>query len=110
MPEEAVTAGVGEAKKGHNLRFRIGLFFLLFNVPFGYGGGALAALIAAKMGHPALGAALGVGIYALSWGMLGLGIVMAGPEGVKLVKELRRKWFSRKKTPPVGVMPPAAGS
>ena len=94
---------IEDVKKRRTLRFKIGVFFLIANFPFGYGGGALAALIGAKMGKAALGAALGVGIYILSWGMLGLGIVMAGPEGVQLVKELRRKWFGRR-TP--GLQPP----
>lgn len=95
------------APKGRSLKFKIGVFFLLVNVPFGYGGGALAAAIAAKSGHPKLGAALGIGIYLLSWGMLGLGIVMAGPEGVALVKQLKQKWFGKKKAPAAAAEPTA---
>lgn len=100
MSDQVPAVQAEEPKKGRSLKFKIGVFFLLFNIPFGYGGGALVALIGAKMGKAAVGAALGVGIYILSWGMLGLGIVMAGPEGVQLVKDLRQKWFGRKKAGP----------
>jgi hypothetical protein len=82
-----------------SLRFKIGVFFLVVNTPFGYGGGILAAAIGVKMGQPRFGVSLGVGIYIFSWIMLGLGIWMAGPEGVQLVKDLRKKWFGRKKAP-----------
>ena len=84
-------------KPKRSLRFKIGVFFLLVNMPFGYGGGALAAAIGVKIGQPALGVGLGVGVYILSWILLGLGIWMAGPEGVQLVKDLRKKWFGVKK-------------
>ncbi|MHB8137404.1 MAG: hypothetical protein ACYDGO_03340 [Smithellaceae bacterium] len=87
-------------RRKRSLRFKIGVFLLVVNTPIGYGGGALAAVIGLKTRHPTLGAALGVGIYFLSWNMLGLGIWMAGPEGVKLVKDLRKKWFGAKKSPP----------
>jgi len=93
-------------KPKHSLRFKIGVFFLVFNVPFGYGGGALVTAIAAKMGELALGAFLGVIIYILSWGMMGLGIWMAGPEGVQLVKDLRKKLFGGKNKP-TGPAPPS---
>jgi hypothetical protein len=86
-------------KPKRSLRFKAGVFFLVVNMPFGYGGGALAAAIGVKMGQPAFGVGLGVGIYILSWIMLGLGIWMAGPEGVQLVKDLRKKWFGVNKAP-----------
>jgi hypothetical protein len=86
-------------KPKRSLRFKIGVFLLVVNTPFGYGGGALAAAIGVKIGQPALGVGLGVGVYILSWIMLGLGIWMAGPEGVQLVKDLRKKWFGVKKEP-----------
>jgi uncharacterized membrane protein (DUF485 family) len=86
-------------KPKRSLRFTIGMFFLIVNIPFAYGGGALAIAIGIKMGQPALGAGFAVGIYIVSWIMLGLGIWMAGPEGVQLVKDLRKKWFRVKKAP-----------
>jgi hypothetical protein len=93
--DETPAARSETVRPKHSLRFKIGVFFLVVNMPFGYGGGALAAAIGVKMGRPAFGVGLGVGIYILSWIMLGLGIWMAGPEGVQFVKDLRKKWFSR---------------
>jgi len=83
-------------RPNRSLRFKIGVFFLIVNMPFGYGGGALAAVIGMKIGKPAFGVGLGIGIYILSWIMLGLGIWMAGPEGVQHIKYLRNKWFGVK--------------
>jgi hypothetical protein len=99
MMKETPTAGNEIVKLKRSLRFKIGVFLLVVNVPFGYGGGALVAAIGVKMGQPALGAGMGVGIYIISWMMLGLGILMAGPEGVQLVKDLRKKWFRVKNAP-----------
>jgi hypothetical protein len=99
MMEETSAKRDETVKPKRSLRFKVGLFFLIINVPIGYGGGALVAAIGVKMGQPALGAGLGVGIYIISWIMLGMGILMAGPEGVQLAKDLRKKWFSVKKKP-----------
>ena len=99
MMDETQATRNESVKPKRSLRFKVGVFFLVVNMPFGYGGGALAAAIGVKMGQPALGVGLGVGIYILSWIMLGLGIWMAGPEGVQLVKDLRKKWFGVNKVP-----------
>ena len=99
MIDKTSTSRNETVKPKSKLRFKIGVFFLVVNVPFGYGGGALATAIGVKMGKPALGAGFGIGIYILSWIMLGLGVWMAGPEGVQLVKDLRKKWFGVKKAP-----------
>jgi len=85
-------------KPKRSLRFKIGVFLLIVNMPFGYGGGALSSAIGVKIGQPALGVGVGFGIYIISWIMLGLGILMAGPDGVQLVKDLRKKWFGGKKS------------
>ncbi|MDD4355876.1 MAG: hypothetical protein PHN98_01390 [Smithellaceae bacterium] len=95
-------------KPKRSLRFKVGVFLLIVNTPIGYGGSVLAAAIGLKTRHPALGAGLALGIYILSWNMLGLGIWMAGPEGTKLVKDLRRNWFGKNKTPP-DTADPSAG-
>jgi hypothetical protein len=100
MMDETPAARNETVKPKRSLRFKIGVFFLVVNMPFGYEGGALASAIGVKMGQPVLGVGLGVGIYILSWIMLGLGIWMAGPEGVQLVKNLRKKLFGVKKAPP----------
>ena len=87
-------------KPKRSLRFKVGVFLLIVNTPIGYGGSVLAAVIGLKTRHPAIGAGAALGIYILSWNMLGLGIWMAGPEGLKLVKDLRKRWFRKKKTQP----------
>lgn len=107
MTDETQAAENETVKPKLSLRFKIGVFFLAVNVPFGIGGGLLATAVGVKMGKPALGAGLGIGIYIVSWGMLGLGVWMAGPEGVELVKNLRKKLFDRKKEPPRPTSPPA---
>ena len=99
MSETPSSERMQTVKPKRSLRFKIGVFFLVINLPFGYGGGALVSAIGVKMGQPALGAGFGIVIYIISWIMLGMGIWMAGPEGVQLVKDLRKKWFSVKKTP-----------
>lgn len=101
--DELPAIGNEPIKTKRSLRFKIGIFLLIINTPFGYGAGALAAYIFAHAGRLELGAAVGLGIYIFSWLMLGLGVWLAGPEGVQLVKELRKKWFGvkTKPTPPV---------
>lgn len=86
-------------KPKRSRRFKIGVFFLVVNMPFGYGGGILASVIGIKMGHPVLGVGWGVCIYIISWIMLGLGIWMAGPKGLLKAKHLRKKWLGVKKAP-----------
>ena len=96
MPAETPPAARSEQQRPHSLRFRLGLFLMLASFPFGYGGAALAAVVGHATGHAARGLAWGVGIYILSWGMLGLGLGMAGPGGMQRVKEIRRKWLGRR--------------
>lgn len=77
-------------------RFVVGVVLLVINVPFGYGGMAVCAALAAS--HPdrvKYYTVVGGSVYALSWIMLGLGAWLAGPEGVRYSKELMRKWFKR---------------
>lgn len=99
MTHETLADSNAMIKPKRRLRFKIGVFLLIVNTPIGYGGSALAAAIGLKTRHPALGAGVAFGIYILSWNMLGLGIWMAGPEGLKFVKDLRRNWFKTKKVP-----------
>jgi hypothetical protein len=66
-----------KVKPKRSLRFKIGVFLLVVNMPLGYGGGALLAAIGVKMGQPIFGLELGVGLYILSWIILGLGIWLA---------------------------------
>ena len=107
MMDENFEARNEAVQPKRSLRFTIGMFFLIVNIPFAYGGGALAIAIGIKMGQPALGAGVAFGIYILSWIMLGLGIWMAGTEGVQLCNDLRKKWFRTKKVPPGPSVPSA---
>ena len=73
------------------------MFFLIFNFPFGIGGAAICAGLAAKTGRVAFYSTMGTAIYVSSWAMFGLGALLAGKEGVALSKQLMRKLWRRKK-------------
>lgn len=75
---------------------KIGVFLLVSNIPMGLIGFALAGTMAVLTGRKAFWAVIGIIIYAFSWAMLGLGMLLAGPQGVQYVRKLRRKWFGRK--------------
>lgn len=72
----------------------IGVILLAVNVPFGYGGAALCAMMAA--GHPdrqRLWLAAAGGVYALSWLMLLAGTCLAGPAVVRAFRQrVPRAW------------------
>jgi len=93
MTDKTQMADIETAKPKRSLRFKIGLFLLIVNLPFGYGGCLLSVIIGLKMHRPLLGAEIGLGIYIFSWLMLGLGTWMAGPEGLQLIKDFRDKRF-----------------
>ena len=93
--DETPATGNEIVKPKRSLRFKIGLLFLIINTPIGYGGGALTVGLGVKTGQPALGASVGAAIYIISWCMLGLGILMAGPEGVQIVKDFRRRLMKK---------------
>lgn len=82
-----------------SLRFKIGLVLLLINTPFGYAGLAAGTALFARTGR-FFWEAIGIGCYAVSWIMLGLGAWLAGPEGLRQVSDLWRKWASRFKRRP----------
>jgi hypothetical protein len=79
-----------------SLKFRIGVFFLVFNIPLGLVGWIIAASLAVTSPHKAFWAGFGIAVYAISWGMLGLGVLMAGKEGMALAREFTRKLLRRK--------------
>ena len=64
-----------------------GLLMVALNVPVGWGGAALCAFMGAHGGSRVWYVAAGV-VYALSWGMLGLGLLLAGPP---VVSRFRRR-------------------
>ena len=73
-----------------SLKFWIGIILLITNQPLGWGGMLICNALTIK-NHNALFSFLGIGVYALSWGMLGLGLLMAGPEGIKYSRSLLKK-------------------
>ena len=75
---------------GLSLKFWIGIVLLITNQPLGWGAMLIGNTISINK-QDALFSYLGIGTYAFSWGMLGLGLFMAGPEGIKYSRGLIRK-------------------
>ena len=71
-------------------RFKLGVALIVVNVPLGWGAGAVGAALAAFT-HRKAWLVAGVAAYVLSWGLLGLGVLLAGPDGVKAVKNWRER-------------------
>jgi len=76
-----------------SLKFWIGIILLITNQPLGWGAMLICNALTIKH-HNALFSFLGIGAYALSWGILGLGLFMAGPEGIKYSRSLLKKLWS----------------
>lgn len=77
-----------------SLKFWIGIILLITNQPFGWGAMILCGALAIKTKKKFF-YFLGLAVYALSWGMLGLGILLAGPEGIKYSRDLLKSlWIS----------------
>jgi hypothetical protein len=79
-----------------NLRFKIGLALLVVNIPFGWACAAGAVALTATTGNKRW-LVIGTIAYALSWGMLGLGAVLAGSEGMQFARSLRERWLRRRR-------------
>jgi hypothetical protein len=79
-----------------NVKFKIGLTLLILNFPVGYGGLLATGALAART-EKSFWLLVGLGCYIVSWIMLGLGILLAGTEGVKTAKNLWLKIFKRSK-------------
>ena len=75
---------------GLSLKFWIGIILLMINQPVGWAAMLIGNTLSINT-HDALFSYLGVGTYAFSWAMLGLGLFMAGPEGIKYSRSLIRK-------------------
>ena len=73
-----------------SLKFWVGILLLITNQPLGWGTMFIGNTISINTQNT-LFSFLGIGTYALSWGMLGLGVLMAGPEGVKYSRSLFKK-------------------
>ena len=76
-----------------SLKFWIGIILLITNQPLGWGAMLICNDIAIHK-HNVLFSFLGIGAYALSWAMLGLGLLLAGPEGIKYSRSLLKKLWS----------------
>ena len=80
-------------KTKHNtrsLRFKIGIALLAINVPIGWGGMALCALLAAWT-HRKTWLTIGFVLYAVSWALLGIGFILAGHGGWIQVRHYRKR-------------------
>ncbi|MDO9515970.1 MAG: hypothetical protein Q7J01_07740 [Syntrophales bacterium] len=75
-----------------SLRFYIGIILLTTNQPIGWAAMAACNAIATSK-NDIFFTYLGFVLYALTWGMLGLGVLLAGPEGVRYSRLLlKRGW------------------
>jgi hypothetical protein len=66
-------------------RFRLGLVLLTTNQPLGWGALLLCAALAVKTGRKEL-YYWGIVAYGLSWVMLGVGVVLAGRDGLQYAR------------------------
>ena len=74
----------------HTAKFRIGIFLLVANQPLGFLAILVCNAIALRQ-QDAIYSFIGLGAYVLSWGMLGLGLLLAGPEGIALSRSILKK-------------------
>ena len=72
-------------------KFIAGMILLTTNQVIGWVGIGLCAYLAKKT-KKKYWIAVGTGVYALSWGMVALGLVLAGKEGLDLSKSLLVKY------------------
>ena len=73
-----------------SLKFWIGITLLVTNQPIGWGAMFIFNALSINKQN-VLFSVLGFGAYLLSWGMLGLGLLLAGPEGIKYSRSLIKK-------------------
>lgn len=98
-----------EQRLRRSLRFTIGMFFLLSNVPIGLTGVALCSYLALRMGDREFWFAVGAAIYGFTWIMLGAGVWLAGPEGIEIARQLQRRLLRRKAKPDTAPPPDPRG-
>jgi len=73
-----------------SLRFYIGILLLTINQPLGWAAMLICNAIAIDKQNVFF-TYLGFVFYALTWGMMGLGILLAGPEGVRYSRLLLKR-------------------
>ena len=71
--------------------FNLGLILLMTNSLIGWSG-ILVGIYLAKKTQKEYFITIGILIYILSWAMLALGIVLAGPEGLRISKHIFYKY------------------
>ncbi|MBW2631090.1 MAG: hypothetical protein JRC90_04910 [Deltaproteobacteria bacterium] len=84
----------GEKTMKFSLKFWIGIVLLTTNQPLGWGAMLACDAIAINK-QDEFFFYLGIALYALSWGMLGLGALLAGPEGIRYSRLLLKKAWRR---------------
>ena len=78
-------------------RIKLGLFLLVINVPFGYGGAAIGVLLAGALNNH-FWLKCGTAAYILSWVMLGAATILLGRDTKHFATTiLRRKWRAWRK-------------
>ena len=70
--------------------FKLGILLLALNYPVGYVGLLIVNLAYVEM-EDTFWLTVGGGCYAFSWVMLGVGFLLAGPEGLRRVRTYWRK-------------------
>jgi hypothetical protein len=69
----------------------MGVIVLVISQFLGWGGIALLCSLVFKTSKPAT-YFFGVGVYTVSWGLFGGGVILAGPEGIHIVRNLLKKY------------------
>ncbi|MBA7549292.1 hypothetical protein ES705_41770 [subsurface metagenome] len=73
-----------------SLRFYIGILLLTTNQPIGWAAMLICNAVAIDKQNIFF-TYLGFAFYALTWGMMGLGVLLAGPEGIRYSRLLLKK-------------------
>jgi len=86
--------------RGSKTAFSIGIILLVINPPMGWLGFIIAAYLTARFGR-SIYFLWAMVLYGITWGMSGIGIILAGPRGFHLskitLKNIWRKLFVRRR-------------
>ncbi|MCD6594634.1 hypothetical protein J7L68_03055 [bacterium] len=72
--------------------FTAGVILLIVNPPLGWVGFMFGGYLSAKYHSPKY-MLIATIVYAITWGMAGTGLLLAGPRGVALAKSILKKVF-----------------
>jgi hypothetical protein len=73
------------------IKLRAGIILLIVSQLLGWGALAFVCSLAFKGGKPAICLFGGIGLYAVSWGGFGLGVMLAGTEAILYVCNFLKK-------------------